>query len=107
MLKVCNERADLLTPNFQSVNYCVFSIWPGGTDFEQVSRTVTFTAESDTACTAITVVDDRVALEGSEQFTVELTLPPGQPGLQLGTDRQTTITITDNDGIYSATANIR
>ena len=46
----------------------------------------------------IAVVDDRVALEGAEQFTVELTLPPGQPGLQLGTDRQTTVTITDNDG---------
>ena len=44
------------------------------------------------------MVDDRVALEGVEQFIVELTLPPGQPGLLLGTDRQTTITITDNDG---------
>ena len=46
----------------------------------------------------IAVVDDSVALEGAEQFTVELTLPPGQPGLLLGTDRQTTITIIDNDG---------
>ena len=46
----------------------------------------------------IAVVDDSVALEGAEQFTVELTLPPGQPGLLLGTDRQTTVTITDNDG---------
>jgi len=44
------------------------------------------------------VVDDRVALEGPEQFTVELTLPPGQPGLQLGNNTQITITITDNDG---------
>ena len=45
------------------------------------------------------MVDDRVALEGAEQFVVELTLPPGQPGPQLGSNRQTTITITDNDGI--------
>ena len=44
------------------------------------------------------MVDDHVALEGAEQFTVELTLPPGQPGLQLGSIRQTTVTITDNDG---------
>ena len=43
-------------------------------------------------------MDDRVALEGAEVFTVELTLPPGQPGPQLGTDRQTTVSITDNDG---------
>ena len=71
---------------------------PGDADFEQVSRTFTFPAENDTACTTIAVVEDRVALEGAEQFTVELTLPPGQPGLLLGTDRQTTITIIDNDG---------
>jgi len=45
-----------------------------------------------------------VALEGAEQFTVELTLPPGQPALQLGNNRQTTITITDNDGIHYRTA---
>ena len=44
------------------------------------------------------MVDDRVALEGAEQFTVELTLPPGQPGLQLGSNQQTAVTITDNDG---------
>jgi len=57
-----------------------------------------FTTGNNTACTTITVVDDRVALEGAEQFTVELTIPPGQPALQLGNNRQTTITITDNDG---------
>ena len=44
------------------------------------------------------MVDDSVALEGAEQFTMELTLPPGQPGLQLGSNRQTAVTITDNDG---------
>ena len=70
----------------------------GGADFEQVSRTFSFPTGNDTACTTIAVMDDQVALEGAEQFTVELTLPPGQPGLQLGTDRQTAITITDNDG---------
>ena len=48
-----------------------FSLSLGGPDFEQVSRTFTYPAESDTACTTITVVDDRVALEGAEQFTVE------------------------------------
>ena len=74
------------------------SILPGGTDFEQVSRTFIFPTGNDTACTTIPVIDDRLVLEGSEQFTVELTLPPGQPALQLGTNRQTTITITDNDG---------
>ena len=79
-----------------------FSILPGGTDFEQTSRTFTFPTESDTACTSIAVVDDRVALEGAEQFTVELTLPPGQPDLQLGNNRQITVTITDNDGKIAA-----
>ena len=44
------------------------------------------------------MVDDRVALEGAEQFAVELTLPLGQPGPQLGINRRTTITINDNDG---------
>ena len=70
----------------------------GGADFEEVSRTFSFPTRNDIACTTITVVDDRVALEGAEQFTVELTLPSGQPALQLGNNRQTTITITDNDG---------
>jgi len=71
---------------------------PGGVDFEPISRTFTFPSGNNSACTTIAVADDHVALEGAEQFTVELTLPPGQPGLQLGSNRQTTITITDNDG---------
>ena len=70
----------------------------GGADFEQISRTFSFPTGNDTACTTIAVVDDRVALEGAEQFTVELTLPLGQPGPQLGSNRRTTITIIDNDG---------
>ena len=70
----------------------------GGADFELISRTFSFPTGNDTACTTIAVVDDQVALEGAERFTVELTLPPGQPGPQLGSNRQTTVTITDNDG---------
>ena len=83
---------------------CLISL--GGVDFEQISRTFSFPTGNDTACTAIAVVDDRVALEGEEQFTVELTLPPGEPaGLLLGTNSQTTITITDNDGRNSTLYN--
>jgi len=113
VLKVC--RPKLQDSRFSLLSYllCIFlspslsvSLSLGGPDFEQVSRTFTYPAESDTACTIITVVDDRVALEGAEQFIVELTLPPGQPSLQLGNNRQSTITITDNDGIHYTTANI-
>ena len=74
----------------------------GGSDFQQISRTYSFPTRNNTACTTIEVVDDRLALEGAEQFIVELTLPPGQSALQLGTNRQIIITIIDNDGKVTA-----
>ena len=57
--------------------------------------TAMFGANSDTACVEFTVVDDMIALEGDETFTVTFTTPPGTTPRSLST---ATMTIIDDDG---------
>ena len=54
-----------------------------------------FAANSDTACVEFTVLDDTIALEGDETFTVTFTTPSGTIP---GSPSTATVTIKDDDG---------
>ena len=67
----------------------------GGDDFVVETLTAMFAANSDTACVEFTVVDDMIALEGDETFTVTFTTPPGTGP---GSPSPATVTIIDDGG---------
>ena len=67
----------------------------GGDDFVVETLTAMFAANSDTACVEFTVVDDMIALEGDETFTVTFTTPPA---IVPGSPSAATVTIIDDDG---------
>ena len=62
--------------------------------------TTMFAANSDTACVEFTVVDDMIALEGDETFTVTFTTPLG---IIPGSPSTATVTIIDDDGGFKLT----
>ena len=59
-------------------------------DFE-----VTFPQEAVESCAVIEIVDDSLALEGEETFTVSFITPAA---VQQASPISTTVTIIDNDG---------
>ena len=68
----------------------------GGVDFIVETQTATFTAGSTEACVQFTVVDDALALEGDETFTVDFVAPPET---ERGSLSPATVTIFDDDGM--------
>ena len=67
----------------------------GGTDFTDLTVTVTFNPnENKKACT-VTITDDQLP-EADEIFTVALSNPGGSSALGVNTD--TTVTIIDDNG---------
>ena len=75
----------------------VGTVGVGGVDFIVETQTATFTAGRTEACVQFTVVDDALALEGNETFTVDFVAPPAT---ERGSPSPATVTITDDDGMF-------
>ena len=71
-----------------------------GSDYLGVSMDLVFTAGSSYGCMDVAIYDDSL-FEGNETFTVTLTLNQPSYTVVLG-NNMTTITILDNDGMYSS-----
>ena len=67
-------------------------------DYSPISREITIgpTTEAGRACVTIPIIDDELANEDDEQFSVGFDLS-GSP-LVAGTNAEACVTITDNDG---------
>ena len=76
-------------------SFHILSFFKGGDDFVVETLTAMFATNSDTACVEFTVLDDTIALEGDETFTVTFTTPPGTIP---GSPSTATVTIKDDDG---------
>ena len=75
---------------------CHVLVSPALSDYSPVSQEVVFLAGTMQKSVAISIVEDSV-LEGTESFTVEVTVPASYAGVVLlGTDTAT-ISITDDD----------
>ena len=55
-----------------------------------------FPADSTELCTSVPILNDTIAGEGDEQFTVDFTLQPGTTGVQTGRT-MSSVTIVDDD----------
>ena len=76
-------------------SFHIFSFFKGGDDFVVETLTAMFEANDNTTCVEFTVVDDMIALEGDETFTVTFTTPPG---IIPRSPFTATVTVIDDDG---------
>ena len=65
-----------------------------GMDYTSTTRTLTISPADNMACVDIPIIDDNVAMEGTETFNVTITPPPDVPA----EDDNPKVTIIDNDG---------
>ena len=70
-----------------------------GVDYTTTSVTVTIQAAETSRVVMVPILPDNI-LEGVEQFTAQLSLPAGQPGVVLGAS-MANIEITDDDCKHS------
>ena len=70
-------------------------------DFIPLVKTVLFLQTGRVFCVSVTILDDDIALEGDEQFAVNLSIPMELhvSGLYIGANPTTIITIVDDDGM--------
>ena len=68
-------------------------------DYTTTSLTVTIQAAETSQVVMVPILPDNI-LEGVEQFTAQLSLPAGQPGVVLGAS-MASIEITDDDCKHS------
>ena len=66
-----------------------------GSDFVSETKTASFSAETTTACVEFDIIDDPLALEGDETFTVTFETPDR---FQATDPMTATVTIVDDDG---------
>ena len=82
--------------------YIRLSCYADGQDFTAGSVDLVFPADATELCTTVPILNDTIAGEGDEEFTVEFTLDPGTSGVQPGRT-MSTVTIIDNDGEKEST----
>ena len=78
-------------------SFHILSFFKGDEDFVVETLTAMFAANNDTACVEFTVVDDMIAFEGDETFTVTFTTLPGTIH---GSRSRANVTIIDDDGVF-------
>ena len=81
----------------QIYNQLCLSDNAAGQDFIAGSVNLVFPANATELCTTVPILNDTIAGEGDEEFTVDFTLDPGTSGVQPGRTTST-VTIIDNDG---------
>ena len=67
-------------------------------DYIPLVKTVLFLQTGRVFCVSVTILDDDIALEGDEQFAVNISVPMELSGLYIGASPTTIITIVDDDG---------
>ena len=67
----------------------------GGDDFRIETLTASFAAGQIVSCVDFVVIDDNIALEGDETFTVDFDAPDG---IDKESPPTATVTVKDNDG---------
>ena len=68
----------------------------GGSDYQAVTRTLTFQPNEDQMCFDVTILDDELD-EGTESFSAEIISIPSS-GVVIGDPESSIISITDDDG---------
>lgn len=95
------EVSHLHTPNIiiKTISFNRSYICVLGIQAEAVDQVLVFPPNISTMCINFNINDDSIALEPSEEFTLEL-LQPDDPQMQLRIN-STRIIIVDDDGMYS------
>ena len=77
------------------------SMIAAGSDYATTTLMLTFVPSSDdrTVCGKVPIVDDKLANEGTEQFSVSITLT-SDPRIRIGPNAETCVNIIDDDGMY-------
>ena len=70
-------------------------------DYIPLVERVLFLQTGRVFCVSVAILDDDIALEGDEQFAVNISVPMELSGLYIGANPTTVITIEDDDGNFT------
>ena len=78
----------------------IISMFAAGSDYTTTTLMLTFMPSSDgrTVCGKVPIIDDKLANEGTEQFSVRITRT-SDPRIKIGPNAETCVNIIDDDGM--------